>query len=307
MWSFLSGVSIVCFLCSYGVALALEISRLYFRLPVRIIILFAFLGIGLLTHAIYLGAGASRPDAAPFSTWHDWCLVAAWLLAAVYFVSELRRPATTQGVFFLPVVLALIAAAWFLRHEPPFARHESLRAWGMVHGICLLVGTTAVAVGFVGGLMYLVQSDRLRKKIPPKEGLKLPTLEWLQVFTERMLVISSAMIGLGLMTGVIMNTVSHANETANIPWTDPVVWSSAILFSWLAAMSIFNTLYRPARQGRKVAYLVVASFLFLAIELGIVFFAPSKHTSSSKPAAKLHPIPTRSVSEEFNQTPQESP
>lgn len=292
MWTFLSGVSMVCFSCSYGVALALEISRLYFRFPVRLIVLFAFLGIGLFTHAVYLGAGASRPDAAPFSTWHDWSLVAAWLLAAVYFVSELRRPATMQGVFFLPVVLALIAAAYFLKNEPPFARSQSLYAWGMVHGVSLLMGTTTVAVGFAGGLMYLAQSYRLRHKIPPKEGLKLPTLEWLQAFTERMLIVSSAMIGIGLMTGVIMNIVSHANESANLPWSDPVVWSSAILFAWLVAMSLFNTVYRPARQGRKVAYLVVASFLFLAIELGIVFFAPSKHAvgnsiDKSKPALTI--------------------
>ena len=284
MWSFLSGVSMVCFACSYGIALALEISRLYFRLPVRLIVLFAFLGIGLFTHAVYLGAGASRPSEDPFSTWHDWCLVAAWLLAAVYFVSELRRPATMQGVFFLPVVLALVAAAYFLRDQPPFARNQSLRAWGILHGIALLLGTTAVAVGFASGLMYLVQSDRLRRKIPLREGLKLPTLEWLQTFTERMLVVSSAMIGLGLMTGVIMNTVKHGSENTNIPWSDPVVWSSAILFAWLAAMTIFNWGYRPARQGRKVAYLVVASFLFLAIELGIVFFAPSQHAMPGKTA-----------------------
>jgi hypothetical protein len=291
MWSFLSGVSMVCFSCSYGVALALEISRLYYRLPVRLIVLFAFLGIGLFTHAVYLGVGASRPNADPFSTWHDWCLVAAWLLAAVYFVSELRRPATMQGAFFLPVVLTLIAAAYFLRDQPPFARNESLRAWGILHGIALLFGTTAVAVGFASGLMYLVQSDRLRRKIPPKEGLKLPTLEWLQTFTERMLVVSSAMIGLGLMTGVIMNTVKHGSESSNIPWTDPVVWSSAILFAWLAAMTIFNWGYRPARQGRKVAYLVVASFLFLTIELAIVFFAPSKHAAPEK-ITQIKPVGT---------------
>lgn len=291
MWTFLSGVSMVCFTCSYGIALALEFSRIYFRLPVRLFVLFAFLGVGLFTHAVYLGAGASRPDAAPFSTWHDWCLVAAWLLAAAYFVSELRRPATMQGVFFLPVVLALVGASYFLKDQPPFARSQSIYAWGMLHGISLLVGTTTVAIGFVGGLMYLVQSNRLRQKIPLKEGLKLPTLEWLQAFTERMLVVSSAMIGLGLLTGVIMNTVSHANDSANLPWSDPVVWSSAILFGWLAGMSAFNAVYRPARQGRKVAYLVVASFLFLAIELAIVFFAPSKHAlgNSGERASKEPP------------------
>lgn len=277
MWSFLTGVSMVCFTCSYGVALALECSRLYFRLPVRLVLLFTFLLLGLFTHAVYLTAGASRPDAAPFSTWHDWCLVASWLLAAVYGVSELRRPATMQGVFFLPIVLALIGAAYLLRDQPPFPRNQTLYAWGMLHGVSLLVGVTSVAIGFVGGLMYLIQSYRLRMKIPPQKGLKLPTLEWLQRFTERMLVFSSVMIGIGLMTGVIINLVNHANDEGNFPWTDPVVWSSAILFGWLAAMGVFNTVYRPARQGRKVAYLVLASFFFLVIVLAIVLFAPSQH------------------------------
>jgi hypothetical protein len=298
MWLFLSGVSMVCFSCSYGVALALECTRLYFRLPARLVVLFGFLGVGLFTHAIYLGVGASRPEAAPFSTWHDWCLVAAWLLAAVYFVSELRRPSTMQGVFFLPVVLALIGAAYFLKNEPPFARNQSLYAWGMLHGISLLVGTTAVTVGFVGGLMYLAQSHRLRHKIPAKEGLALPTLEWLQAFAERMLIVSSAMIGIGLLSGVIMNIVANANEQSNLPWTDPVVWSSGILFSWLAAMSLFNFAYRPARQGRKVAYLVVASFLFLAIELGIVFFAPSKHAAGTTSEVKEKSSPPAAAQRE---------
>jgi hypothetical protein len=51
-------------------------------------------------------------------------------------------------------------------------------------------------------------------------------------------------------------------------WRDPLVVSSSAMLAWLAAAALFNLTYRAARQGRKVAYLTVASFLFLALVLG---------------------------------------
>ena len=49
-----------------------------------------------------------------------------------------------------------------------------------------------------------------------------------------------------------------------------MIVSSGVLFIWLLIATVFNLYYRPARQGRKVAYLVLASFIFLAVEIGIV-------------------------------------
>ena len=42
----LSGISIFCFSASYGVALALEVSRLFFRMPVRLIVMIGFAILG---------------------------------------------------------------------------------------------------------------------------------------------------------------------------------------------------------------------------------------------------------------------
>ena len=105
---FLSGISIVCFATSYAVALALEVSRLFFRLPVRLVVMLGFGAVGLLTHTIYLVLRAQGALAAgnPLSSWHDWYLLAAWILAAVYLGLAASRPQTTVGLFMLPVVLA---------------------------------------------------------------------------------------------------------------------------------------------------------------------------------------------------------
>ena len=45
----------------------------------------------------------------------------------------------------------------------------------------------------------------------------------------------------------------------------------------LLAATLFEWLYKPAQQGRKVAYLTVASFLFLALVMAMLLAGASKH------------------------------
>jgi len=71
-----------------------------------------------------------------------------------------------------------------------------------------------------------------------------------------------------------------------VPWNDPVIWSSGVLLAWQLAAAAFSVLYRPARQGRKVAYLTIASFVCLAIAMGVWLSSPSSHAPARPAAAK---------------------
>jgi ABC-type uncharacterized transport system permease subunit len=280
----LSQVHLICFAASYFVALALEISRLFLRVPVRTIVGIGFTAAGLLAHAIYLVMRSSRDPAAtpPLSSWYDWLLLASWGVAAVYLVTAVRRPQAALGIFMLPVVLVLVGVAYLFQDVPPFPRDRALIAWGMVHGITLLLGVIAATLGFVAGLMYLVHSYRLKHKLPPRQGLRLPSLEWLQRANKRALIVSPCLLGLGLLSGVVMNVLKFDQGMA---WTDPVVWTSGVLLIWLVVVLVFEVTYTPAQQGRKVAYLTVASFLVLGFVLVIVLWAPSGHANPYLPDA----------------------
>jgi hypothetical protein len=83
------------------------------------------------------------------------------------------------------------------------------------------------------------------------------------------------MLTVGFLAGIIMNLI-HQPQSA-IPWTDPVVLSSGLMLVWLLAASIFNAVYRPARRGRKVAYLTVVSFVFLVVALGMFLLSNNQH------------------------------
>lgn len=272
----LSGIQVFCFFASYTVALGLEASRLFFRMPVRLVVMLGFAAAGVIAHTLYLWHRASVA-AMPLSSWHDWYLIAAWILAAAYLGLVASRPQTNVGLFILPLVLALTGVAWAFPHDTAFARDRAQQMWGVAHGLMLLFGTVAVSLGFVAGIMYLVQSWRLKQHVPPQAGLKLPSLEWLQAVNRQSLVFSSCFIALGLVAGIILNTVKHRGAQAGVPWTDSVVLSSAVLLVWLLAATLFEWLYKPAQQGRKVAYLTVASFLFLALVVAMLLAGGSEH------------------------------
>ncbi len=283
-----AGISVTCFSASYVVVLALEASRLWFRSGLRSLLLFTFAVLGLLAHTLYLVNEAQRATgSAPLSSWRDWYLVAAWVLAAVYLYLAAMHPRQLLGMFLLPLVLGLIVTAHFLADNTPFAQGDALRVWATIHGLALLLGTVVVSLGFAAGLMYLIQDRRLRLKRPLSTGIRLPSLEWLDRVNGRAHVFSILLLSIGVLSGVVLNQIHHGRDAAAaFPWSDPVVWTSGLLLLWLIAASVFGAVYKPARNGRKVAYLTLASFAFLLMVLAVLLFAPSSHGSrQSMPGA----------------------
>lgn len=267
MQSFLGGISVTCFVGSYIVAMLLDFSRTLGKFPGRGLLTIGFTIAGLFTHAVYLivravGEGTDS-DAGLLAGWHDWSLLVAWGLAACFLTLYLRRPDTSVGVFLLPPVLLLVALAWPMRRWEPFSRVEAVGMWRTIHGLAMMVGTAAVLMGFVAGLMYLTQAHRLKTKQAGSGGMRLPTLDRLQAMNRHCLVVSTLAMALGLLSGVVMNL----NRAGNVSWTEGGVIFSLILLVWLLVATAVEFFYRPAREGRKIVYLTLASFGFLVLAI----------------------------------------
>lgn len=273
--SWIENISITCFFASYVVALALEASRLVFRSGVRGALMLGFGLAGVLAHTLYLGHRATVTAPSPLASEYDFYLVAAWVLAAIYLYLTVYHSQSPIGLFVLPVVLLFIVSAWLFGDPRPIPKTAASYWWGAIHGVSLLLGTVAVTIGFLTGVMYLLQSRRLKKKLTPGQGLRLPSLEWLQRMNTRTIAIAVLMLVCGFLAGVILN-LNKSRNGDHVPWTDPVILSSSFLVVWMVIAWLFNHLYKPAQQGRKVAYLTVASFLFLVIAL-ISILAPTDH------------------------------
>jgi len=272
----MAGITTLCFAASYGVALVLELARLGWRSPVRNALAFGFAAAGLVAQSLYLGYRAATAESVPLASAYEWYLLAAWALVAVYLCLSAMQPSIASGVFILPVALALVAAARYASRQA-VAEKSAADVWIAIHATCWLLGAVAVSVGFATGVMYLLQAYRLKHKLPPLAGFRLPSLEWLERANGRAIVISALMAGAGLASGVVLNLVKH-----KLPWSDATVWRSVGFFSWLLAAALFSALYRPARRGRKMAYLTVASFVFLAIFLTAQLSGNSEHEPSAE-------------------------
>jgi ABC-type uncharacterized transport system permease subunit len=270
----INGITITCFAASYTISLVLEFSRLFFQTKTRTLLILSFATAGLTAHSLYLFSQArydlAGTNVVPLSSWHDFCLLAAWVLVGAYLGISWRKPQVAVGIFLLPLVLGLITLAFAWLRGPNFSPPNAFNAWRVIHGMALLLGTAAVSLGFATGAMYLVQSFRLKHKLPPRQGFRLPPLEWLQRFNRETLVISTCLLAAGLLSGVVLNLARRSKPGQGIEWTDPVVLSSGVLFLWLLVITVFEAFYRPARQGKKVAYITLANFVFLLLALGFV-------------------------------------
>ncbi len=286
-----TGVNVFCFAASYSVAMLLEISGVWARWRGRRVAVLIAASAGLVAHTWYLGRRVAETSAAPLASHHDWYLLAAWASAVVYLAVKFYYPRSSIGLFLMPAVLALVGASQ-LAEKTPLATFQAPREWGRIHGILLLLGTVAVLLGFIAGVMYLVQSYRLKHKMPAGERLRLPSLEWLERANGRALGAATLFVGGGFVTGVL-SRMTHEGGQNFLPWTDPVVLSLAAMTIWLVVAEIFRLVYPAARHGQKVAYLTIAAFVFLLLVLGTMTVQDSLHQTLSSETLlpkTLHPV-----------------
>ena len=292
MTAFLSGISVVCFVASYAVALACEASRLVFRSGVRGAVMVAFAAAGLLAHTLFLGWRAINEAAVPLSSPYDWYLLAAWLLAAGYLYLTVANPRTPMGLFVLPVVLALIGAAQ-ASSRAPFPQSPATQVWGAIHGSFNLAASVAVALGAIAGLMWLIQAGRLARKQAPLAGFRMPSLERLAAVTARTPSIAAWTAAAGFVSGIVLNAVNRRRGLMEtVPWTDPVVLRMGALVAWLVVADALAAAARRRPDGpRTGARLAIVSLAALTLSILWGLLAPTKHGQPPVAAASQEAAP----------------
>ncbi len=226
------------------------------------------MSIGLVAHSLFLFNQFSQvavqdPQPQLLSNWFQWAVLGAWGLSLACLILILRNPNGSIGLFLVPLILGLIGLASLVRDAAPFERETTITSWRMIHGVSLLLGTMFICLGMAFGVMYLVQSHRLKSKRRPSKKFRLPALEFMQSMN-RLSVFASAVppSAVGLISGVVLNfnreghiawysgsnLVTFAifavaagsmrvwNSHPQAPWVVAAapIWSSLISFSWLS-------------------------------------------------------------------------
>jgi len=283
-------VTVFCFLASYLVAFGLELTRLLKRNRISRLVMTGFAVAGLVAHTWYLLNRHQQTHLPPLlSSTHDWMLVLAWVLVLFYVFLLLILSITKQdlavGVFALPVVLLLVASAYFLNQEPggAVALERARRGWGMLHAALLVFGMTTGAAGLVSGIMYLIQHRRLRTRHAESTGLKMPSLARLAQVNRWSMMLTFFLLTLGFASGIYLGLAPAGEDRARFAFGDPVVIGSGIV--WLLFAGLFLRLlatHSPA--GKQVAWMTISGCGFLlATLLGLQLVTGNIHARGAAP------------------------
>jgi ABC-type uncharacterized transport system permease subunit len=254
-------VSIVCFLASYLLAAAGELTRLRGRVAWGRVATLGIAAAGFFAHTYYL-LNRSRQTTLPplLSSLHDWLLVLAWLLVLIYLFLTLLDRDLAIGFVAWPVTLALIIAANFVPvgSGAMTAVHHN---WIMLHVSLLVFGIAGVAVGFIVSLLYLWQHRRMKHRQVGHSGLTLPSLERLERWNRWSLLVSVPLLTFGMAIGIGL-TVARQTAGERGLWLDPLVLVSGVCWLLMAGLLAWMLSHRRT-PGRQVAWLTAWSCGFL--------------------------------------------
>ncbi|MCJ7503896.1 MAG: cytochrome c biogenesis protein CcsA [Acidobacteriia bacterium] len=221
------------------------------------------LGLGLLLHAVALGAEGAEIHRLPLTDVRSALSFFSFLATLAFFFVYLRYRITALGIFMLPLVfvLTLISA---LRPDRPFASPAFRGGWLLTHIASIFLGYTAFLLTFVAAIMYLIQERELKSKKPRAFYYRLPSLDVCDELYSRSLVFGLPFLSLGILTGFVW-----ASRTWKGPWElDPKILAS--LITWLVYLILFSTRLSGTWRGRRSAYLAVFGFVAIMVTfLGI--------------------------------------
>jgi ABC-type uncharacterized transport system permease subunit len=225
----------------------------------RLVGLIALLAVGLLVYRL----GFVHQGWQPLQAHEDGLLLMALLLAiTILFLQAGGRLPGFSG-FALPLLSLILAwgvcASWWTYR--PFQIEQ---IWHTFHLTSVYLGTLSVAIGAVGGAMYLRASRRLRRRKKLLHALPYSSLETL----ERLIISSSAhgfaLLTVGLATGLILHT-SEPSTLGSGWWYHPKIVLSAS--AWLIYALVMNVRFATRFRGAKAAWLSIAGLLLLLAAL----------------------------------------
>jgi len=282
-------LTVLCFGGTYGLALASELARFVVRGAARWYLTVGLTVLGWLVQTAYLANLAWVQRKVPITSAFESLMVLSWIFALIGLYLMVRSPKPMAvGVFILPLVLGLVVAGQLASPRDGWHEWGSVtRFWGTVHGLFLLAGAVSTCMAFAAGLMYLVQSNRLKHKRPPRFGFALPSLEQSARLNRGAITVAFPLLTCGLLIGVILDFASRG-QTARVPlsWTDSKVISA--LAMWLVFAVLLHARFRPAMRGRSLMVLTIIAFGFLVFTwIGVdVLNLPTAHGMGSAAGRK---------------------
>jgi len=184
------------------------------------------------------------------------------LTAGIVFMSLLLRsyantPLTIPAGTLIGAVLLGLATLFLMRPTAPSST-LSFDAWLMIHVSVIVLSYMVFTMGFICGLMFLLQDRVVRSKNSGFFLKSLPSLELSESLSKTSILIGFPLLSLGILLGILGGEYL-IDEQLHMAWyQDPKVVVSMVTWGVYGGLLLLRELWLV--RGRKFAYLSILGF-----------------------------------------------
>ncbi len=212
---------------------------------------------------------------APLSNLYESLVFAAWSIALVYLLLELRTKYRGLGVF--PLLFCFLAMAYasfsgmdsVIRPLVPALKSN----WLIIHVVTCFLGYAGFTVSFGISILYLLNAAHKPNPHPRGIYALLPPLKQMDEFNYQMIFFGFIWLSIGIISGAVW-----ANSAWGTYWSwDPKeTWS---LITWLVYAAILHARNIRGWKGNRVAWLSLVGFAcVLFTYFGVNFLLSGLHS-----------------------------
>ncbi len=199
--------------------------------------------------ARYLAVGHT-----PITNMHEAVSFFAWSITWGFLAFRWRYRVNNFGTFVSVLVTILIAIAAISSQEvtplPPALQSH----WLPVHASIALIADAFLAMGFCGGIMYLLQENEIKSR---RFGIfyeRLPSLEALDNLNHHCLTVGFPLLTLGIITGSIWAKQAWGTYWQ---WDPKETWS---LITWFIYAALLHFRFTLGWRRRRAAIISIIGF-----------------------------------------------
>ena len=207
----------------------------------------------------------------PLTNFYEAMSFFSWLLILIFLLVEYRYRIMILGSFILPLALLTLISAAALPSQIQSLNRTLQNIWVFIHVSLTVFGLVAFTMAFVVGVIYLIQERLLKSKRFNTIYNELPSLDLLDEFNRKSIVLGFPLLTLGMITGALLSE----NIWEAYFGLQPV--ETLTLVTWIFYLVMLHGRLTVGWRAKKAAYLAVVGFITVVFTVGVNFIAKGPH------------------------------
>lgn len=210
-------------------------------------------------------------DRCPVNNLYEAIVFLLWTIVAVYLALGLFPRLRFLGAFAAPVLFSIGVFALLPALDKRVVSPDFRTDWANVHAALIMLSYGAFGLSAVAGAMFLTQEHDLKFHKARAVFSLLPPIQRLERVMSSLIVAGVLLLTSGLAFVPLL--IKEKERHGQVFTGDPILFYS--IFIWLVYWTLLVARWKFGQGGRRFAWGVVASFVFLLLTFwGFLLLSP---------------------------------